>query len=376
MSTLFEPVRIRDLEIRNRFVRSATGDHAADEKGSVTDTQMKIYKALADGGIGLIITGITFVHNSGRIMPHQASIASNDCIPGLKKLTKAVHEGGAKIAVQLFHAGRAALRSFGGEDQKILAPSFVPGDPYFPYSGTYRAMTEDEVWDLIDAFGDAALRAQEAGFDAVQLHGAHGYLLSQFLSPFTNLRQDQWGGDDLEARLRFHKEVFRDIRRKVGNDYPVLIKLGVQDGFPGGLRFREGKQAAKALAESGFDALEISHGLRGQGPGATEFRVKIDTVDKEAYFRDWTRQIKKEVSVPVMMVGGIRSYEVAEDIISKGEADFVSMSRPLIREPNLIRDWMEGDRHRATCISCNQCLERLIKGKPLCCAQTEGRKKG
>ncbi|MBW1997772.1 MAG: NADH:flavin oxidoreductase [Deltaproteobacteria bacterium] len=371
MNILFESASIKNLEIKNRFVRSATADHASDEKGHITDTQIEIYKALGDGEIGLIITGITFVHVSGRISPHQVSIARDDCIPGLKKLTKAVHERGAKIAVQLFHAGRDALRSFEDRGFEPLAPSFVPGDPCFPYKGKYRAMTEDEIWEIVTAFGDAARRAREAGFDAVQVHGAHAYLFSQFLSPFTNLRQDQWGGDALEDRLRFHKEVYRDIRGKVGDDYPVLIKLGVQDGFPGGLTFQEGKRAARELAELGFDALEISHGLRGKGYGATEFQVNIDTIAKEAYFRDWTRQIKKEVTVPVMMVGGIRSYEVAEDIITKGDADLISMSRPLVREPNLIRDWMQGDRHRATCISCNGCLEEIRNNRPLRCTQKD-----
>ncbi len=221
---------------------------------------------------------------------------------------------------------------------------------------------------MVRAFGDGAKRAREAGFDAVQIHAAHAYLLSQFLSPYTNRRQDEWGGR-LENRLRIHREIYRDIRQKVGEDYPVLIKIGVQDGFSGGLEFSEGKLAAKYLAESGFDALEISQGLRGTGSENTEFRTKINVLDREAYYRNWCREIKNQVDVPVMMVGGLRTFELMEEIIQKKEADFISLSRPLIREPGIINDWKRGDRHRAKCISCNECFESLLKGKTLECVQ-------
>ena len=221
-------------------------------------------------------------------------------------------------------------------------------------------MTGDEIWEIVRAFGDGAKRAREAGFDAVQIHGAHAYLLSQFLSPYTNRRDDEWGGD-LKNRLRIHHEIYRDIRQKVGEDYPVLIKIGVQDGFPGGLEFSEGKLAAKYLAELGFDALEISQGLRGPSDEETEFRTKINTLDREAYFRDWCRQIKNQVDVPVMMVGGLRTFKLMEEIIQNKEADFISLSRPLIREPGIINDWKRGDHHRAKCISCNKCFESLMK---------------
>jgi 2,4-dienoyl-CoA reductase-like NADH-dependent reductase (Old Yellow Enzyme family) len=231
-------------------------------------------------------------------------------------------------------------------------------------------MTEDEIWEIVRGFGEGARRAREAGFDAVQIHGAHGYLLSQFLSPYTNRRDDKWGGD-LRNRLRIHTEIYQDIRHKVGEDYPVLIKLGVQDGFPGGLEFSEGKLAAEYLAESGFDALEISQGLRGTDSENTEFRTKINTLAREAYYRNWCAEIKKKVNVPMMMVGGLRTFTLMEEIIQNREADFISLSRPLIREPGIINEWKRGHRHRAKCISCNQCFEGLIKRKPLRCFQEE-----
>jgi 2,4-dienoyl-CoA reductase-like NADH-dependent reductase (Old Yellow Enzyme family) len=253
-----------------------------------------------------------------------------------------------------------------------MAPSFAPDDPYF--AETYRAMTEDEIWELIRAFGDGARRAREAGFDAVQLHGAHGYLPSQFLSPFTNRRTDLWGGS-LENRLRFHREVCRDIRKKVGEEYPVLLKVGVQDEFPGGLEFAEGSRAAQLLAHWGYDALEISQGLLGERYEGTEFRTRINCLEREAYFRDWCRKITRLVKVPTMMVGGLRTFALMEEVVQNGEADFISLCRPLIKEPGLINAWKKGTLPKATCISCNKCLEALIQGSPLACMHKESRNK-
>jgi 2,4-dienoyl-CoA reductase-like NADH-dependent reductase (Old Yellow Enzyme family) len=366
MSILFEPVKIKGMEVPNRFVRSATYDGCADKHGYVSEKQIRLFSELAEGGIGLIITGIAHVHPSGQISLFQNAMTKDDFIPGLKRLTSAVQDRGAKIAVQLFHAGRERAKFLRPKDGQAIAPSFVEKDPFFTH--TYRSMTEDEIWDVVHAFGDAAKRAKQAGFDAVQVHAAHAYLLSEFLSPFTNRREDDWGGA-LENRLRIHHEIYEDIRRKVGEDYPVLVKIGVQDGFSGGLEFSEGKMAAERLAQWGYDALEISSGLRGKGYETAEFRTKINRVEREAYFRAWCKEIRSEVNVPVMMVGGLRTFELMEEVVQKGEADFVSLSRPLIREPGLVNAWKSGNRHRANCISCNKCFEALLQLKPLHCVQ-------
>jgi len=364
MSILFEPVKIKNMELRNRFVRSATGDGAAEKTGYVSERQIDLYSKLADGGVGLIITGITYVHPSGHISFSQNSIATDEYISNFKRLTTSVHKRGAKIAVQLFHGGREAARLRNSTNKEAVAPSVISGDHY---KGKYRSMTEAEIWVLIQAFGDAAKRAKEAGFDSVQVHAAHGYIFSQFLSPHTNRRSDIWGGE-LEKRIRFHREVYLDIRRKVGKEYPVLIKLGVQDGFPEGLEFREGMQAAQLLSQWGYDALEISLGLRGEWYEGTEFRTQIDCIGREAYYRQWCREIKGQVNVPVMMVGGFRSFELMEEVIHKNEADFISLCRPLIREPGIIKEWEKGSRRKSECISCNQCLEALRKGEIVHCA--------
>jgi 2,4-dienoyl-CoA reductase-like NADH-dependent reductase (Old Yellow Enzyme family) len=334
----------------------------------VSDRKIALYQELAEGGIGLIISGVAHVHPAGKTIYSQTSIATDEHIPGLKRVTQAVHERGMKIAVQLLHGGREAARYWNTVNQPALAPSVIAGDPYF--KGEYRSMTADEIENTVQAFGDAAKRAREAGFDAVQLHAAHAYLPSQFLSPHANRRNDAWGGP-LENRLRFHREVYQAMRKKVGEDYPLLIKLGVQDGFAGGLELNVGLQAALWLAQWGYDSLEISQGLRGKYYEETEFRTGIHTVDQEGYFRDWTREVKKRVQVPVMMVGGLRTFELMEEVIQTGEADFVSLCRPLIREPRIINEWKKGNRRRAACISCNKCLERNRKTGVLACIFNE-----
>jgi 2,4-dienoyl-CoA reductase-like NADH-dependent reductase (Old Yellow Enzyme family) len=368
MNTLFKPFNLKNLEIKNRFVRSATYDGCADLSGEVSESQLKLYGDLAGGGVGLIISGIAYVHPTGQISPTQNSIAEDRFIHSFKELTGAVHDRGAKIAVQLFHGGREA-RYVKTKNMTPLAPSVIQDDPF--YKGAHRAMTEEEIGEMIAAFGDGAQRAREAGFDAVQVHGAHAYLLSQFLSPYTNRREDRWGGS-LENRLRLYGEIYKDIRRKVGPDYPVFIKIGVQDGFEGGLQFSEGKQAAGLLAGMGFDGLEISQGLRGQRYEGTEYRAHINNLKKEAYYRHWCREIKEQVDIPVMMVGGLRTLSLMEEIIKSREADLVSLCRPLICEPGLVNDWKKDGSKIAKCISCNKCVDLIYKGQPVGCIQ-EGR---
>lgn len=365
MSILFDGFSIGSMDLRNRFVRSATFESAADEHGLVTDYFVRLFADLAGGGVGLIISGLAFVHPSGQLSPVQTSVADDRVIPGLARLTETVHSLGGKTAIQLSHAGRESVRYFKFlADRVALGPSYVEDDPYRP--GEYREMTETDIQTAIAAFGQAARRAKEAGFDAVQVHGAHAYLFSQFLSPHSNRREDSWGGT-LNNRLRIHREVYRAIRAEVGDEYPIVIKLGVQDGFPGGLEFAEGLQAAKSLAEIGFNAIEVSQGLRGASYTECEFRTKVLREADEAYFREWTRKVKEVVSVPVIMIGGLRTPRLMEDALTRGDADLVALCRPLISEPDLISRWEEGDLSRPRCVSCNKCLEAVKARQPLGC---------
>lgn len=363
MSILFEPVSVTNMTLRNRFVRSATYDGMSDASGRVTANQVKLISDLAAGGVGLIVSGIMYVHPSGQVSSFMNSIAADDCVPGLAKLTRAAHDCGAKIAVQLYHGGREA-RFVKTRKQLPLAPSVIADDPF--YRGPCREISGEEIEDVVEAFGIAARRAREAGFDAVQVHGAHGYLMSEFLSPFTNRRQDTWGGS-LTNRLRLHRDVYRSIRESVGGDYPVWIKLGVADGFDGGLSLNEGIAAAEILAGTGYDALEISSGIRGEKYEGTEYRTKINKPLREGYFRSWAKEIKKRVRVPVIAVGGFRSIAVMEKVIQQKEADFIALCRPLITEPDLINAWMAGRKKKPRCVSCNKCLEALHRGIPLHC---------
>lgn len=370
MNTLFEPAHIKTMALPNRFVRSATYDGMTNLSGQVSARQIKLISDLAAGGTGLIISAIMYVHPSGQVSSYMNSIAGDDMIEGLKKLTDAAHVHGAKIAVQLYHGGREA-RFVKTKHQLPLAPSVVADDPF--YKGPYREITRDEIADVIEAFGQAAARAREAGFDAVQIHAAHGYLFSQFLSPFTNRRLDQWGGA-LTNRLRLHRDVYAAVRRHTGDNYPILIKLGVEDGFEGGLTFTEGSEAARILADTGYDALEISSGVRGKAYDGTEYRTKINKPGREGYFRNWALEIKKQISVPVIAVGGFRSPAMMEKVLAEGGADLIALCRPLIAEPDLINQWEKDPLKKPLCISCNKCLETLHKGIPLHCVIRSAKK--
>jgi 2,4-dienoyl-CoA reductase-like NADH-dependent reductase (Old Yellow Enzyme family) len=224
-------------------------------------------------------------------------------------------------------------------------------------------MTADEVEEIVSDFGAAAGRAQEAGFDAVQLHGAHGYLMSQFLSPQSNLRTDEWGGSP-ERRRRFHLEVVRSVRRAVGDDYPIWIKLGLRDYVDGGLSIAEGIETLQAMIAEGLSAVEVS---RGQGAGAVQ--VAAPGEEERPQYRSESAQAKRAVDIPVMLVGGIRSLALADDILASGDADMISMARPLIREPDLVGRWQRGDTTPAKCISCAKCLAGFRRGQPLECEE-------
>lgn len=361
---MFSPTHIGGLDLRNRCVRSATYDGGASRSGHVTDWQLDLYAALARGGVGLIISGLFSVHPSGRLAGTQNIISEDAAVSGLRELAATVHRHGAKIAVQIAHGGRESHFYQVYRGRTALAPSLLEADPYHDHP--HRALTEAEIDVIVHSFGTAAGRIRDAGCDAVQVHGAHAYLVSQFLSPATNRRNDRYGGS-FEGRLRFLSAVYAAIRRRVGDDFPVMIKLGVADGFAGGLSFAEGQAIAERCMALGFDAIEVSQGLRGRAYTETEFRTGISAAEEEAYFRSWAATIRRGASVPVIMVGGLRRLAVIQEALAAGDADLVALSRPLICEPDLIDRWRRGDRRASRCISCNHCFEALLKGRRLGC---------
>lgn len=370
MSILFEQTTINGMRLENRFVRSATWEGMCEDDGRPTERLAEWYRELARGRVGLIITGYTFVRPEGKQLPRKMGLYSDAFAGEMRRLVEAVHEEGGKIAIQLVHAGGQTDAATIG--RQPLAPSAV-ASPQYPE--VPAAMTKADINDVVAAFGDAARRAREYGFDAVQIHGAHGYLVNQFLSPLTNKRDDEYGGS-IENRCRFLLEVYDRIRSEVGDDYPVMIKLNAADNLEGGLVLDDALYAAKALDRRGIDAIEVSGGTPASGE-ESPVRANILRPEQEAYHVAMAHTIKDAVSCPVMVVGGIRSFAVAEKTVVEEAADYISLARPLIREPDLVRRWLEGDRKPARCISCNSCFEPGLKeGGIYCVIEKKEREKG
>ncbi len=353
MANLFDPLTINGMTLRNRLVRSATWEGMCTADGRPTPRLVDCYRSLARGGVGLLISGYTFVSREGKQLPGKMGLDTDGFAAEFRALADAVHAEGGKLCLQLVHAGGQTTAQQAG--CQPLAPSAVkvaqfPEEP--------RELSVDEIARIVAAFAAAAQRAREYGGDAVQLHGAHGYLINQFLSPLTNRRSDKYGGS-IANRCRFLLEVYRAVRQAVGNDFPVLIKLSGCDFLEGGLSAEEALFAARALVLEGIDAIEVSGGTAASG-SRTPVRTKIDTVDQEGYHLELARGIKTAVGGTVFSVGGFRSHAVAQQALAAG-IDAIALSRPLIREPALPARWQGGDTARATCISCNGCFRPGLK---------------
>ena len=366
MSRLFEAGEINGMKLENRFVRSATWEGMAADDGSCTSKLISLMADLARGGVGLIISSHSYVQKAGQAGNGQIGIHEDEMITGLKKMTAAVHDQRGKIVCQLAHAGFFANPKLSG--QTPMAPSKVEGIA----EGPRKEMTPEDIDDVIKAFAAAAGRAKSAGFDGVQIHGAHGYLLSEFVSPMFNFRTDEYGGS-IENRARLPLEVFKAVRKTVGSDYPVLIKLNCKEFVDNGLTPQEFVQVGTMLAEAGIDAIEVSGGLAISAKTRPS-QLGITKEEKEAYFQKEARALKRQTNIPIILVGGNRSIHVAERILEKNVADYISMSRPLIREPHLINRWKAGDLTTSACVSDNMCFQPVIEGKGVYCV-TEKRQK-
>jgi 2,4-dienoyl-CoA reductase-like NADH-dependent reductase (Old Yellow Enzyme family) len=361
MIQLFEPVNIGTLTLKNRAVRSATWTGMAEKDGGCSKRLATLTEALARGGVGLIITGFAYVMPNGQALPGQLGIHEDGMIPRLKELTRRVHDHGGKIAMQIAHAG-AQTTLDPTADRPVWGPSAV-------YNETFKkmpkAMTQREIKAATAAFAKAAERVRRAGFDAVQLHAAHGYLVSQFLSPATNKRKDIYGGS-IENRGRFLFQIYGAVRKAVGKDFPVMVKLNVKDFVREGLNPDDAVFVARTLDQHGIDAIETSGGTPASG-ALGPARTKIDKGDKEAYFMPLAKKISKQVAAPVILVGGIRSLNAAKKILDTKSARLISMSRPFIREPDLVKRWEDGSRRKADCISCNLCFRAAMSREGVYC---------
>lgn len=389
MSILFEPAQLGQVQIENRFVRSATYDGLATETGEVTDELVRRYRNLARGEVGLIISGFLYVHSLGRALKYQAGIHNDDMIPGLKKVVKAVHTEGGKITFQLVHAGRQTTKGLIG--QTPIGPSSKGRDPVNFVKP--EQMTEEQIYEVIRAFGKAAIRAVEAGADGVQIHAAHGYLVNEFLSPFFNERDDAWGGSN-ENRFRFLKEIVLEVKKALPEGTPLLVKLNTRDHTPHeGITPPLALQYAEWLAGLEIDGLEVSCGssiysfmnmCRGEVPldelvqglpwwqkplGKLTLKRLVGKYDlQEGYNLEAAKMIKPVVGeVRLFVVGGFRRVSHMEEILEKGHSDFISMSRPFIREPFLVKRIKEGKADTAACASCNKCLAAAANEMPVRC---------
>jgi len=359
MSKLFEPGEINGMKLENRFVRSATWEGMAADDGSCTPKLISLMADLARGGVGLIISSHAYVQKVGQAGNRQLGIHNDNMKPGLREMTAAVHNNRGKIACQLAHAGFFANTKLSGKTP--IAPSAVEGIA----KGPRKEMTKEDIRDVIEAFAAAAGRAKSAGFDGVEIHGAHGYLLSEFISPMFNLREDEYGGS-IKNRTRMALEVFQAIREAVGADFPVLIKMNCKEFTDAGLQPEEFVQAGKMLADAGIDAIEVSGGLP-ISPKTRPSQLGVNKEEKEAYFQEEAKALRKQTGIPIILVGGNRSFHVAERLVDEGVADYISMSRPLIREPHLINRWKAGDLTKSACASDNMCFQPANEGKGIYC---------
>jgi 2,4-dienoyl-CoA reductase-like NADH-dependent reductase (Old Yellow Enzyme family) len=338
MKRIFEEVTLGNLIVKNRLVRSATFECGA-ENGVITPFLKEVHEGLARGGVGLIITGMMGIDGNSCIKPSMVRVDREEFVPKYAEIAKAIHQHGCKVVIQISHCGVAASLF---EGDSALGPSDL--------EGLARGMTKDEIKAVITAFGKAAKKCQETGADGVEIHGAHGYLISQFLSPYFNKRTDEYGGS-LENRARFLFEVYEEIRAQVGKTYPVWIKINQSDLVENGFTPEECLCVCKELEKRGIDTIEISCGI-GLNKKTSSAKINGD----EGYNAEAALQIADEINTTVICVGGYRTYDGIEEFLNKGRLAAISLCRPLVREPDLPNRWQSGDRSKALCISCSQCF--------------------
>jgi 2,4-dienoyl-CoA reductase-like NADH-dependent reductase (Old Yellow Enzyme family) len=397
---LFTPQRIGALTIPNRIVKSAMAEGRCNEDGVPSPALVRLYEQWAEGGVGLAISGMAYVRRGYSYTGREIGLYDEPLIEPLRALTAAVHRHEGRIFAQLCWAPPQLPRK---KAQRLGSASMSPG---FNKTNLLfdRAHSDAELRTIVAEFAAAGRRAREAGFDGVQLHGAHGYLISRSLSPKHNRRHDCWGGS-FDGRMMLVREIYRTMRASVGADFPITIKLNAHDGESNGLDLSTGVRVARAVAALGFDAIEVSAGIGDVGLGcypnkggipidsgsqflfeqfpalklvrpfvgpALRLARKMVEFPGEAYFEPLARRIAEAVDVPVICVGGIRSRDVAERILRETKIAMVSLARPLVREPDLPNRWREGSCNTAACTSCNECFVHLGFQKPLACHSRRG----
>jgi len=361
MKKLFEITKMNQMALKNRFVRSATWEGLANPDGSCSEELVDLMINLAKGQVGLIISSHAYVNPAGQAGIRQLGIYDDRLVNSYQKMVEKIHKERSKIVLQITHAGcRASI-------QLVKNKPFGPSSIEVKDCLNCREITISEIFQIIEDFKNAAVRAKNAGFDGVQIHAAHGYLLSQFLSPFFNKRKDKYGGN-LENRTRFILEIFSAIRNELGKQFTVIVKLNSDDFIEGGFNQNEMLQVSRMLESVGIDAIELSGGTSLNISKYSFSRTEENNnLKDEVYYCDAAKLYKEKMTIPLILVGGIRSYEVSKELIEKELTDYISLSRPLIREPQLIKRWESGITNRATCISCNKCFVPARAGKGIYC---------
>ncbi len=359
---LFQPGQIGALEIPNRIVFAATSSELADGDGLVTDEMIEFYAERARGGTGLIVVEATYVDQEGKRLKHNAMLHNDGCIPGMARLVDAVHEAGAKIAIQINHGGRESVPEVSGSVP--LAPSALPSG----YTGVGaavlpRELTIAEIEGIVGRFADAADRAKTAGFDAVEIHGAHGYLAGQFLSPICNTREDRYG-HDVAGRAQFGVELVEAIKARTGADFPVIFRMNARDHAPGGLELDAAVESAVLFAAAGADAISVSGGMHASRP----YMIIPGMATEHACYADCSAAMKARLDIPVMTVGRINTPELAEDVLARGDADYICLSRGLIADPYFAAKAKADQAAQiAPCIACNECIANVHLHTGLAC---------
>jgi 2,4-dienoyl-CoA reductase-like NADH-dependent reductase (Old Yellow Enzyme family)/thioredoxin reductase len=359
MGKLFEPIKIGTMKLKNRIVMPAMDTNYSSEDGFVTRRLVNYHVERAKGGVGLIIVEGAYVEPEGKGSVMQLGVDHENKIPGLKELAAAIRTNGARATLQLFHGGRQSHSSIIGTQPVSASEVFCRTTQETP-----RALAVEEIQNVIEAFGEGARRTKASGFDAVEIHGAHGYLINQFLSPLTNKRTDKYGGD-VKGRTRFLLEILELTRDKVGSDYPILCRINGDDYIEGGLTLDEAKKIAPMLEAAGVDALHISGGIYDSPVPVTTGPMALP----RGNMVHLAAGIKKVVNVPVIAVGRINDPELAETILKEGKADLVSMGRALLADPELPMKAAAGalDDIRK-CTACDECIARLFFNEKIACS--------
>lgn len=328
MKKIFEPIKLNHLDLKNRLVRSATWEGIAEPDGGITEETYKIYEELAKGGVGMIITGFTSVMANDYYFDGMMRLSKDELIPQYRKLTELIHQENCPVLSQL---------ALGGYYRRMPDGKYGIAEP--------DDMTVDEIRVVRDAFVGAAVRAERSGFDGVQIHAAHFFFLSRFVSPKVNHRTDEYGRDT-EGRIKLLLEILYGIKEKTPGLH-VTVKINSSDFTSGGLGEEESLAICKKLAEAGVDSIEVS----GNGTSVSGIRPHVN----EGYFEEFGERLAEATETPVILVGGLRSVEKMEEVLSHTKIELLSLSRPLLREPDLPEKMRKGESRESKCVSCNAC---------------------